>query len=67
MALLYPKSYGKNRDSVFDGQMNDENSKAALGMNQHFLNLELMSVYFNLSFVWCEQSCGINYSTNLPD
>ena len=24
-----------------------------------FLNLELMSVYLNLSFLWCQQSCGI--------
>ena len=32
MALHDPKSYLEWRDGVFDVQMNDENSKAALGM-----------------------------------
>ena len=36
MALIYPKSYVECGDSVFDGQINDENSKAALGMNLGF-------------------------------
>ena len=36
MALIYPKSHIECRDSVFDGQINDENSKAALGMNLGF-------------------------------
>ena len=30
---LYPKSHVVCRDSVIDGQINDENSNAALGMN----------------------------------
>ena len=33
MVLIYPKSHVECRDSVFDGQINEENSKAALGMN----------------------------------
>ena len=33
MALIYPKSYVECRESVFNGQINDGNSKAALGMN----------------------------------
>ena len=33
---MYPKSHGECRDSVFDGQINDQNSKAALGMNHGF-------------------------------
>ena len=33
MALIYPKSHAECRDSVFDGQINDLISKAALGMN----------------------------------
>ena len=36
MALIYPKSYVECSDSVFDGQINYENSKAALGMNLGF-------------------------------
>ena len=33
---MYPKSRVECRDSVFDGQINDENSKAAFGMNLGF-------------------------------
>ena len=33
MTLFYPKSYVECRDSISDCQINDENSKAALGMN----------------------------------
>ena len=36
MALIYPKSHVKCRDSVYDGQINDKNSKAAIGMNLGF-------------------------------
>ena len=36
MALIYPQSHFECRDSVFDGQINDENSKVALGMNLGF-------------------------------
>ena len=36
MAVIYPKSHVEGRYSVFDGQINDENSKAALGMNLGF-------------------------------
>ena len=36
MALIYPKSHAECRDSVFDGQINDKISKAALGMNLGF-------------------------------
>ena len=36
MAIIYPKSHVECRDSVFDGQINDENSKAALGKNLCF-------------------------------
>ena len=36
MALIYPKSQAECRDSVFDGQINDYISKAALGMNLGF-------------------------------
>ena len=36
MALIYPKSHTECRDSVFDGQINDQISKAALGMNLAF-------------------------------
>ena len=36
MVLSYPKSHVECIDSVFDGQINDENSKAALGMNLGF-------------------------------
>ena len=32
MPLIYLKSDAESRDSHFDGQTNDENSKAALGM-----------------------------------
>ena len=31
MALIYPKSLAECSDSVFNGKINDENSKAALG------------------------------------
>ena len=36
MALIYPKSHAKCRDSVFDGQINDYISKTALRMNLAF-------------------------------
>ena len=36
MALIYHKSHVEGRASVFDGQINDENTKAALGMNLGF-------------------------------
>ena len=36
MALIHPKSYAECRDSVFDWQVNDKNSKSALGMNLDF-------------------------------
>ena len=36
MAHIYSKSYVECRGSVFDGQINDENSKAALGLNLDF-------------------------------
>ena len=36
MALIYPKSNAKCRDSIFDWQIYDQNSKAALGMNLGF-------------------------------
>ena len=36
MALIDPKSQAECRDSVFDGQINDKISKAALEMNLGF-------------------------------
>ena len=36
MALIYSKSHAECKDSVFDGQEKDYNSKAALGMNISF-------------------------------
>ena len=36
MALIYPKSHVECRDSVFDWQIIDGNSKAALGTNLGF-------------------------------
>ena len=42
MALIYPKSHAECRDSVFDGQINDKISKAALGMNLGFQCKKLM-------------------------
>ena len=36
MALMYPTSHVECRDSGFDGQRNDENSKAAFVMNLGF-------------------------------
>ena len=36
MAQIYPKPYIECRDSVFDGRMDSENSKAALGINLGF-------------------------------
>ena len=36
MALIHSKSHIDCRDTVFDGQINDENSKAAPGMNHGF-------------------------------
>ena len=36
MTLIYPKSHAECRDSVFNVQINDKISKAALGMNLRF-------------------------------
>ena len=36
MALMYPESHVECRNSVLDGQINDETSKAALRMNLGF-------------------------------
>ena len=36
MAVIYLKSHVEGRYRVYDGQINDENSKAALGMNLGF-------------------------------
>ena len=36
MDLIYPKSHIECRDSVLDGQINEQNSKTALGMNLGF-------------------------------
>ena len=36
MALIYLKSYLECSDSIFDGHINDENSKAGLRINLGF-------------------------------
>ena len=36
LALIYPKSHVECRESTFDRQINDENSKAAFEMNLGF-------------------------------
>ena len=37
MALIYPKSFVACRDSVFDGQTDNENSKIVLGIKLGFV------------------------------
>ena len=37
MPLMYPKAYVECIDGVFDGQINDENSKAEIIINSNYL------------------------------